>query len=189
VRRSAVVLAGVLLVVILGWLALNTLTDDPGQAEGPVPGEGATTVPAAEQRGAAGLVPAPVAETRAQLLAAAEAGDHDALAALAPDDFSYTFGSPAEGGPAEYWRGLDDAGEDPLGMLAALLRLPYTLYAGIYTWPFAFDRPLDGLTDYERGLLEDVVDVEQAYAAGTGYAGWRAGIEPDGTWRFFVAGD
>ena len=50
-------------------------------------------------------------------------------------------------------------------------------------------RPLSSeeeLTDYERELLGDL----SVYSgAGSGYLGWRAGIEPDGTWRFFIAGD
>jgi hypothetical protein len=31
--------------------------------------------------------------------------------------------------------------------------------------------------------------VEALFPAGGGYLGWRTGIEPDGTWAFFVAGD
>jgi hypothetical protein len=181
------VVAAVVGVLVLGWIGVSTLTGEGEEvgADGDV-----VTLPRAQELGAAGLLPPPVAETRAQLLATAEAGDHEAVAALAPEDFSYTFGTPAEGGPASYWRELEQTtDEDPLGTLAGLLRLPYTLYQGIYTWPFAFDRELDELTDYERELLSEVVDVDTAYAAGVGYAGWRVGIAPDGTWRFFVAGD
>jgi hypothetical protein len=189
VRRGVAAVALVLVLVLglaVGWIGANTLTgDDEEVADGD-----ALTVPAAEERGAAGLLPAPVAQTRAQLLAAAEAGDYDALAGLAPEDFSYTFGEPPEGGPAEYWRELEQTTDErPMETLAGLLRLPYTLHAGFYTWPFAFDTPLDELTDYERELLSETVDVEGAYAAGVGYADWRVGIEPDGTWRFFISGD
>jgi hypothetical protein len=135
-------------------------------------------------------LPADAAATRAALLEAAEEGDHDRVAALAGDAFSYTFGGPVEGGPAAYWRQLEqETGERPLEILAALLRLPYTLHEGTYTWPFAFDTPLDELSEYERGLLGEVVDVGEAYAGGVGYAGWRTGIAPDGQWRFFVTGD
>jgi hypothetical protein len=193
--RWAVAALAVLLLAAVGGLAALALRGDD-----PVPDAGETvvvtetaaeTVTVTETEPAADdVLPDAVAGTRAGILAAAEAGDHDALAELAPDDFSYTFGGPVEGGPAAYWRELEQTTDErPLEILAALLRLPYTLHAGIYTWPFAFDTPPEELTDYERDLLAEAVDVDAAYAAGVGYAGWRTGIEPDGTWRFFIAGD
>jgi hypothetical protein len=97
-----------------------------------------------------------------------------------------------EGGAISFWQQLeDDSGASPIGILADLLALPYTLYRGIYVWPFAFDKQPDELTAYERGLLESVggEDLSEAFAEGLGYLGWRAGIEPDGDWVFFVAGD
>lgn len=133
-----------------------------------------------------GLPPA-VAETRRELLAAAEAEDHDRLATLAPADFSYSFGGPVEGGPAAYWRQIEEDGQQPLEALSAVLSLPYALSGGLYVWPFAHAIPPDGLTAYERELLEDIPG--GATISGEGYLGWRTGIEPDGTWRFFVAGD
>ena len=39
------------------------------------------------------------------------------------------------------------------------------------------------------GFLELLGDLAFYTGAGSGYLGWRAGIEPDGTWRFFIAGD
>ena len=140
----------------------------------------------ASEGGEAGL-PAPVAGLRAELLAAAEAGDHDALAALAPEDFSYSFGGPVDGDLAAYWRRLEQEGEQPLEALAAILRLPYALSGGIYVWPFAHAAAPDELTDYERGLLEELPG--GAPVTGEGYLGWRTGIAPDGQWRFFIAGD
>jgi hypothetical protein len=135
---------------------------------------------------AVGLPPA-VAETHAALLAAAESGDYEALRPLVPDEFSYTFGLPSEGGPIEYWQQVEaDSGESPIEILARILRLPYTLSAGTYVWPFAYDKTEDELTDYERELLGDLAVYS---GAGSGYLGWRAGIAPDGTWRFFIAGD
>ena len=132
-------------------------------------------------------LPPEVAETHAALLAAAESGDYEALRPLIPDEFSYTFGLPPEGGPIEYWQQVEaESGESPIEILARLLRLPYTLSAGTYVWPFAYDKQEDELTDYERELLGDLAVYS---GAGSGYLGWRAGIEPDGTWRFFIAGD
>jgi hypothetical protein len=132
-------------------------------------------------------LPAAVAETHAALLAAAESGDYEELRPLIPDEFSYTFGGPVEGGPIAYWRRVEqDSGELPIEILGRLLRMPYTLFAGTYVWPFAYDKQQDELTPYERDILGDLAD---AFGEGSGYLGWRAGIEADGTWRFFIAGD
>lgn len=68
--------------------------------------------------------------------------------------------------------------------------MPYTLSRGVYFWPFAYDvAALDQLTAYERELLAPLGPLETVFVEGTGYLGWRAGIAPDGTWVFFVAGD
>jgi hypothetical protein len=132
-------------------------------------------------------LPEAVAETHAALLAAAESRDYEALRPLLSDEFSYTFGNPVGGGPIAYWQQVEQESEErPIRILARILRMPYTLFAGTYVWPFAYDKQEDELTPYERELLGDLAD---AYGAGSGYLGWRAGIEPDGTWRFFIAGD
>lgn len=130
-------------------------------------------------------LPEATAQTREAILEAAEAGDPDALAAIAGDAFRYTFGGPVEGGPAAYWRQLEEQGERPLETLAAILRMPYTLSSGIYVWPFAYDVTPAELTDHERELLGELADD----FAPEGYLGWRAGIAPDGAWLYFVAGD
>jgi hypothetical protein len=132
-------------------------------------------------------LPPEVAETHAALLAAAQSGDYEQLRPLIPEELSYTFGVPSEGGPIEHWQQVEaDSGESPIAILARVLELPYTLSSGTYVWPFAFDKQEDELTDYERDLLGDLA----AYSgAGSGYLGWRAGIAPDGTWQFFIAGD
>jgi hypothetical protein len=133
-------------------------------------------------------LPAAVLEKREQVLRAAEDRDYDALARLVdPDGFEYTFGGPVPGGPAQYWRERAQEGDDPLAALERILRLPYTLSAGHYVWPFAYDKTEDQLTDYERSLLGDLVPGGRI--GDTGYLGWRAGFEPDGSWVFFVAGD
>lgn len=134
-------------------------------------------------------LPAAVEAKRAEIQAAAESGDADAVAALASAEFSYTFGGPVEGGPAAYWRELEANGEDPLGALAAILAMPYTLSRGIYYWPFAYDLTEDELTDYERSLLEQLPPDAATFLPDGGYLGWRAGITPDGEWIFFVSGD
>jgi hypothetical protein len=134
----------------------------------------------------AALLPAEVEETRAAVQAAAEARDYDALAELVPaTGFNYSFGGELPGGAVAYWQDLEAKGEDPLGDLAKVLELPYSLYAGSYVWPFAYNLAPNELTAYERGLLGDLADDY----AGESYLGWRAGINPDGHWSFFVRGD
>jgi hypothetical protein len=130
-----------------------------------------------------------VLRKRAAILAAAQARDYDALAELSdPAQFRYTFGEAVEGGPAAYWRRAEAEGEDPTPAeaLAAILRMPYTLSRGLYVWPFAYDKTEDELTAYERKLL---APLGKGGAFSGGYLGWRAGIDPDGRWVFFVAGD
>jgi hypothetical protein len=138
-----------------------------------------------------GLPPA-VEATRAALLAAAESGDYEQLRPHIPaSGFEYTFGGPVEGGPIGYWQELErTTDERPLETLATVLELPYTLSHGIYVWPFAYSLTSAGdLTKYEKTLLAPLGNLERLFAPGTGYLGWRAGIDADGSWVFFVAGD
>ena len=137
-------------------------------------------------------VPEPVEATRAELLAAAETGDYEQLRPLVPEQFSYTFGGPVEGGAIAYWQRLeDDEGVSPIAILAGLLRLPPTYYQGHYVWPFAFPLSANELTPADRELLRDVggEDLSDDFLPDGGYLGWRVGIEPDGDWIFFIAGD
>jgi hypothetical protein len=142
--------------------------------------EGTPTVPGG------GLPPA-VETTRAAIEAAARTRDLDALRALIPaDGFTYSYGGPYPGGAIAYWQHLDQTTKDrPFETLAAIMVLPLSLRQGLYVWPFAYGTPKSELTEYERGLLGGLV---KSYV-GEDYYGWRAGIRPDGTWVFFVAGD
>jgi hypothetical protein len=135
-------------------------------------------------------LPLPVEQTHAALLAAAEAHDEDALRALIdPQEFSYTFGESVPGGAIEFWkRESEQSGTDPIEMLAKVLRLPYVLSQGTYVWPFAYDKEPGEMSEYERELLR-TAGLTSTDADGVGYLGWRAGIRPDGSWVFFVAGD
>jgi hypothetical protein len=137
-------------------------------------------------------LPAPVAETYDRLLEAAETGDYEALRPLIPTDgFEYTFGGPVEGGPLAYWQELERSTvERPLENLEAVLSMPYVLSRGIYVWPFAYDvADVADLSAHERELLAPLGPLDTLFVEGTGYLGWRAGIDPQGNWVFFVAGD
>jgi hypothetical protein len=130
-------------------------------------------------------LPDEVEATRRGLLEAAQSGDVEALEPFVTDRLSYTFGEPVEGGAIEYFRQLEAQGQDPLGTLAKLLQLPYTLAQGNYVWPWVYTVQASDLTDYEKQLLGEFAD---DFADQT-YLGYRVGIAPDGTWIFFVAGD
>jgi hypothetical protein len=137
-------------------------------------------------------LPAAVEQTHAELLAAAESGDYAALAELIPTTgFEYTFGDAVEGGPVAYWQELESTtGERPIEALAAILKMPYVLSRGYYVWPWTYTvESSDDLSPHERELLAPLGVPSEFFPEGIGYLGWRAGIAPDGTWTFFVAGD
>jgi hypothetical protein len=68
--------------------------------------------------------------------------------------------------------------------------MPYVLARGYYFWPWAYAvSSSDDLSRHERDLLTPLGSPSQLFPELAGYYGWRAGIAPDGTWAFFVAGD
>ncbi len=137
-------------------------------------------------------LPAAVEAARIEILEAARSGDYEKLRALVPETgFEYTFGEPVEGGPIAYWQELErTTDERPLEALASVLELPYVLSRGYYVWPWAYgvENRAD-LSEHERALLAPLGAPDELVLDGTGYLGWRAGFEPDGSWAFFVAGD
>lgn len=103
-----------------------------------------------------------------------------------------TFGGPVPGGPTAYWRHLQSATDEaPLDTLVSILALPYTRVRGIYVWPFAFDRDPKQLSEEELELLSTFATPReiQGWRRFGGYIGWRTGIQADGDWVFYVAGD
>jgi hypothetical protein len=132
-------------------------------------------------------VPVAVALTHSKLLAAATSGDYERLRPLVPArGFAYIYGIDRQGGTIEFWKDFEKSyGQSPIAILASILRMPYTLNRGIYVWPFAYDKRKSDLSAYDRKLLGPLV---KSYA-GQDYYGWRAGIKPDGSWIFFIAGD
>jgi hypothetical protein len=174
VRRSLVVaLIGV--VAFAAGVVLGNELDSDESAATPV----ATGLPAA------------VEQARAALVEAAETGDSEALTPYIPENFRYTFGVPGAGGAPAYWQELErTTGERPLEILAAILKMPYVLSRGYYVWPWAYTlESSDDLSPHEVELLARLGPPGRFFPEGVGYLGWRAGIAPDGTWTFFVAGD
>jgi transposase InsO family protein len=177
---SVLVLAAVLAAGgVVGWLVARGTASEDTVTE--------TVIPAAPAQG----LPAAVETTHAALLAAAESGDYSELRPLVPATLRYTFGSPVEGGPIAYWQELErTTGARPLDTLAEILRMPYVLSRGLYVWPWAYTiESAADLSAHERELLAPLGPVATLLPPGSGYLGWRAGIEPDGDWAFFVAGD
>jgi hypothetical protein len=189
VKRILLLLGAAVLVaggLVGGWFAERETRDAETVVETTT-----TTVTTTAEQPAPGL-PAAVDKTRAELLAAAESGDYEALRPLIRSTgFAYTFGDQVPGGPIAYWQNLErTTSQRPLEALAEILRMPYTLSRGVYFWPFAYDvASIDDLTAHERELLAPLGPLESVFVEGTGYLGWRTGIEPDGTWVLFVAGD
>jgi hypothetical protein len=91
---------------------------------------------------------------------AATACDYDELAQLADDEFQFSFGGVTGGeAAAEEWKAAEDRGEPVLRTLHDLLIGPYEFDGARFVWPST------DTTEY------------------------RTGIDRDGNWLFFVAGD
>jgi hypothetical protein len=131
---------------------------------------------------------AAVLATHAALLAAARAGDWDAIAAQLPSDGRFTASHGAGDDPIAYYRSLP---RDPLPDLVTILEAPSGRLEGMFVWPDVHARVPFTVDEAERAELD------AHYGAGSitawveqgSYTGWRVGIAPDGTWRFLVAGD
>jgi hypothetical protein len=142
----------------------------------------------------AGL-PTPVARKRAEIWNAARGGDYGEVARLVdPKGFEYTFGGAVPGGPAAYWRKIDQTTDErPIETLVAILELPYAYQAEskLYVWPDAFTRKAPTLSQEEKDQLAEAIGDEslKLYEQLGDYLGYRAGIDKDGNWVFYVAGD
>jgi hypothetical protein len=207
-------------ILTLGVLPMISNPDDSGPANGstpttsPVPasttapepvttGPPATTVPSvAADCSAAGLpmpaeqegLPAPVAEIRRAIAAAAIACDFEALEALASPELVTSFG----GGGFEMIPMWEEESTYPaLALLVELFDTPYAFedYEGLprhYYWPsaFVYDSWEEIPPADREALLTVYTQEELDQSAGFGsYALWRIGIAETGEWRYFIAGD
>ncbi len=138
-------------------------------------------------------LPPAVAQTRSTIIDDAIMCRFPELTALAGPGFTTDFG----GGGAEMFAEWEAAGEGKLGILAKILNMtPVELQSGngqtYHAWPSAF--AYDSWDDIPQAALDELLAIytqaELDELSGFGsYAGWRTGIDSEGNWMFFVAGD
>ena len=144
-------------------------------------------------------LPAPVQETRRQLMEAANSGDLEELRVLMqaqPEMPAVSFGDP--GDPIEYLKALssDAEGREILAILLEVLESGFVhvnndAEGELFVWPYFAQYPLEALTPtqmVELFTLLTAADYEDMKSYGA-YTFFRVGIAPDGRWLFFLAGD
>ena len=145
-------------------------------------------------------LPEPVKTTHAKLIEAAKSGDAENLRAIigtGEDATQFSLGGTTED-PLKYLLSLsgDEGGQEILAILLEILDAGYVhLDVGtpqeLYVWPYFFAIPLEKLDKRQKVELFKIVtsgDVEDMKSFGA-YIFYRAGISPDGRWRFFLAGE
>lgn len=145
-------------------------------------------------------LPAPVAQMREKLIAAAKTGNIEELRPLLETGEDSTQVSLIElpEDPIALLKSVSGDGEG-IEVLAILLDILNTGYvhldvgkdSEIYVWPYFFAVPLDTLTHRQKVELLQIVtsgDYEQMKELDA-YVFYRIGISPDGKWRFFITGD
>jgi hypothetical protein len=145
-------------------------------------------------------LPEPARRMHRLILEATKSGDIEKLRPLIGTGDGATqlsFGG-VDGDPVDFLRELsgDTEGHEILAILEEVLSAGYVhVDAGtpseLYVWPYFFAIPLDRLTNPQRVELFKIVtagDFEDMKAFGS-YIFYRVGIDPEGHWAFFVAGD
>jgi hypothetical protein len=140
-------------------------------------------------------LPLPVAATREAILEAVQARDWEALRALIPTQgFTYSFGD--EGDPIAYWQRLEEEGVPILPNLEALLETPHGRIRDVYIWPAPAGKDASQWTEHDLAILDQLTAAgvltqreNRDYREFDYYYGWRVGIDRDGTWILYVAGD
>ena len=135
-----------------------------------------------------------------KLVEAAKSGSIENLRALigsGEEITQFSLGGTTED-PLKYLLSLsgDEGGQEILAILLEILDAGYVhLDIGtpqeLYVWPYFFAIPLEKLDARQKVELFKIVtsgDVEDMKSFGA-YIFYRAGISPDGKWRFFLAGE
>lgn len=128
-------------------------------------------------------------ETFVQIVDALVTCNWDQLDVLTPDDFTASFGGTD---PLELWMDSENYSEGILATLYDHLTLIASIdeQGGVY-WPQAHNKFPDEITDAMRDELLTIGYDESNFEFWDeiGYIGHRTGIDADGTWSYFVAGD
>jgi len=145
-------------------------------------------------------LPEPVRRMHGLLLEAARSGEIERLRALisgGEEPTQLSLGE-IEGDIIEYLRNSsgDGEGHELLAILEEVLSAGYAhLHPGkpeeVYVWPYFFAVPLESLNARQKVELFKIVtsgDFEEMRNFGA-YNFYRVGIDPEGRWAFFVAGD
>jgi hypothetical protein len=144
-------------------------------------------------------LPPAVLRMRDRILAAARTGDLQTLLALMQANGGMpVFSHTQKQDPAAYWKENypDSEGVEILSILITILETePVRIDAGtpqeMYLWPYFARLPLEALTPAQKVELFRVVtgsDYKDMLERGR-YVFYQVGIEPDGTWRYFVASE
>lgn len=175
--------------------APDTNADAPENNTPPSPGPG--EIPQVEYDFS--KLPMPVQRLREQIIAAAETGDAEKLRTIIDaQDEPPDFGPSDTGDPIGYLK-LQSGDADGREILAILIEVLEAGYVHVdigtpdevYLWPYFARYPIDKLTPPQLVQLFKLVyagDYEDMLSNGV-YDYFRAGISPDGQWRFFTAGD
>jgi hypothetical protein len=181
------------LAVVIALAACSDTTSAPLPEPTPTPAPAPAPAPTPElapqpQPDPLESLPAEVLATREALLAAARAGDWDALGGLIPTDTLFTSNFGGETDHIAFYR---DAQTDLLAEIVALLEGSFVTLDDITVWPELYARVPFAFGADEREALtarygaDRLAEWEQA----GDYLGWRIGITESGEWIFLVAGD
>jgi hypothetical protein len=144
-------------------------------------------------------LPPAVAAMRERILNAARSGDLQQLVALMKAGAETpVFSHTQRLDPTAIWRERypDSDGIEVLSILFTILttapiRVDPGTPAETYLWPYFARVPLASLTPAQKIDLFRIItgsDYREMLASGH-YAFYRVGIAPDGTWRYFIAGE
>jgi hypothetical protein len=147
----------------------------------------------------ASKLPTPVARLREQIIAAATTGDPEALRTIVDANGEPPLFGPSDtGDPIGYLKlqSGDEGGREILAILIEVLDAGYVhVDVGtpdeMYIWPYFARYPIDKLTPPQLVELFKLVfagDYEEMISYGQ-YTYFRAGISPDGTWKYFLTDD
>ena len=147
----------------------------------------------------AAMLPPAVARTRDLILAAARSGDLQKLVAVMQMNKTMpVFTLSNEQSPIMHWKATfpESDGIEVLSILVTILETGFVHVdqgtpQDTFVWPYFARVPIKALTAEQKvELFRIMTGADYKTMADTGgYAFFRLGIAPDGTWRFFVAGN